>query len=75
VLFLPKVYVVCSKCLRLFDKKKLIDEKGRLECPYCGNTKFVDSFGGAILILDPEKSIIAKKINKSEKGIFALGLE
>lgn len=70
-----RAYVVCTKCLRVFDKKKLLDEKGRLECPYCGGTRFTESFGGAVLILDPDKSTIAKKINKSEKGIFALSLE
>lgn len=70
-----KIYVVCTGCLRVFDKKKLLEEKGRLECPYCGGTRFADSFSGVILILDPNKSVIAKKINKSEKGIFALSLE
>ena len=72
---LAKAYIVCTKCMRVFNRKRLLETRGKLECPYCGNTRFSESFGNVILVLDPERSAIAKKLNKTERGIFALSLE
>jgi len=66
---------VCTRCKRVFSRKKLVEQMGTLKCPYCGGTKFSEDFGNVVLILDPEKSVVAKKINKNEKGIFALSVE
>ena len=68
-------YIACVKCMRIFNRKRLIEQMGRLECPYCGSTRFTESFSGVIMILEPEESMIAKKVNKNEKGIFALSIE
>jgi len=70
-------YIVCTKCMRVFNKKRLMEQQQgrRLVCPYCGNTNFSDNFGNIIAIFDPEKSAIAKKLNKNERGIFALTVE
>jgi len=68
-------YIVCTKCLRVFNRKRLIEQMGKLECPYCGNNRFTESFSNVILVLDPTKSILAKKLNKNEQGIFALSIE
>ncbi len=70
-----KAYIVCTRCMRIFNRKSLLEKMGRLECPYCGNTRFTENFGDVIMILNPEKSVLAKKVNKNEKGIFALNIE
>ena len=53
----------CRKC------KLLI--KGS-ECPVCKNTNLTDSWQGRINVLDPDKSEIAKKINITAKGEYAI---
>ena len=42
------------------------------ECPICKSTDLTTSWKGRIIILDPEKSEIAKKLNIREKGNFAI---
>ena len=42
------------------------------KCPKCGSKESSDSFKGRIVILNPEKSEIAEKINIKEKGNFAI---
>ena len=42
------------------------------KCPNCGSKEYVESFKGRIVILNPEKSEIAQKINLKEKGNFAI---
>lgn len=44
------------------------------ECPNCGGTAFTTFWRGYVVILDPEKSEIAKKMGISKKGKFALRL-
>ena len=41
-------------------------------CPKCGAKEKTEGFKGKIIVLNPEKSEIAKKINIHEKGEFAI---
>ena len=61
------MYKACLRCHRLVPKDVQV-------CPYCGSKEFTTKFKGAIFILDPEKSRLAKIVNKSEQGIYALRL-
>ena len=42
------------------------------KCPKCGAKESTDSFKGRIVVRDPEKSEIAKKLNLKGKGNFAI---
>lgn len=53
----------CKICNRVFEGEK---------CPHCGSKEFTESFKGRIVMFDPEKSEIAKKLNIKEKGNFAI---
>lgn len=43
-------------------------------CPNCGKKEFTDSFKGRVEVIDPEKSEIAKRLNITKKGIYAIKL-
>jgi len=53
----------CKKCLAITEEEK---------CPFCGSSEFSENFKGRIIVLDPEHSEIAKKLNITKKGIFAI---
>jgi len=53
----------CKVCNRIFEGDK---------CPKCGSKEFTDSFKGKTIILNPEKSEVAKKLNIKEKGTYAI---
>jgi DNA-directed RNA polymerase subunit E" len=42
------------------------------KCPKCGSKESTDSFKGRIMVLDNEKSEIAKKLNIKGKGNYAI---
>ena len=42
------------------------------KCPQCGSKELTDSFKGRAVILNPEKSEVAQKLNIKEKGNFAI---
>lgn len=54
----------CKICKTIFE----VGEK----CPNCGSKEYTENFKGRIVVLDPEKSEIAKEINIKEKGNFAI---
>ena len=54
----------CKICNTIYDD----DSK----CPKCGSKESTDSFKGRAVIINPEKSEIAKKLNIKEKGNFAI---
>ena len=60
--------MVKSKACRICNS---IYETGE-KCPKCGAKESTDAFKGRIVILEPEKSEIAQKINLKEKGNFAI---
>jgi DNA-directed RNA polymerase subunit E" len=41
-------------------------------CPNCGSEDVSPDWKGFVVILDPEKSEIARRLNIKEKGKFAL---
>jgi len=53
----------CRNCNKIFEGEK---------CPKCNSDNFTDSFKGRIVLLNPEKSEVAEKLNLKEKGNFAL---
>ena len=42
------------------------------KCPKCGSKESTEGFKGKIVVLDPEKSEIAKRLNLKDKGNFAI---
>jgi len=54
---------VCMKC-KLF----VIGDT----CPICGGNNFTTTYFGRVSILNPEKSLIAKKVEIDQKGEYAL---
>jgi DNA-directed RNA polymerase subunit E" len=55
----------CKLCSTIF-------EEGGEKCPNCGSKEITETFKGRAVILNPEKSEIAGKLNKKEKGNFAI---
>jgi len=50
----------------------IITEKNENRCPNCNSTDLSDDHSGVVIIIDPEKSEIAKKLNVSKPGQYAL---
>jgi DNA-directed RNA polymerase subunit E" len=53
----------CKNCGRIYEGEK---------CPNCGSKESTESFKGRIIVSNPEKSEIAKKLKINEKGSFAI---
>jgi len=53
----------CSTC-RLITKENI--------CPKCKTSSLSDDFSGLVIVFDPEGSAIAKAMNITEKGRYAL---
>jgi DNA-directed RNA polymerase subunit E" len=53
----------CKKCKILTDKKK---------CPICGSTELSKKFSGSVIIIDPEESEMAEKIEATIKGKYVV---
>jgi DNA-directed RNA polymerase subunit E" len=45
---------------------------GEDKCPNCGSKELIEGFKGRIVVLRPEHSEIAKKINLETPGEFAI---
>ncbi|MGB9748797.1 MAG: transcription elongation factor subunit Spt4 [Candidatus Woesearchaeota archaeon] len=54
---------VCKKCRIFFEKER---------CPVCNGTDFSTNWQGKIVVIDPSKSEIAKKLNFNNKGEYAI---
>ena len=54
---------VCRECKMFVEKDK---------CPNDNNTKFTDNWKGRIIIIDANKSEIAKKVGITVKGEYAI---
>ncbi len=55
---------VCREC-------KFIVESAD-KCPKCGSTELTDRFSGMLIVLDAEKSEVAKVANVNSVGRYAL---
>ncbi|MBS3094521.1 hypothetical protein J4474_02550 [Candidatus Pacearchaeota archaeon] len=53
----------CKICNKIYTGDK---------CPKCDSKESTDNFKGRIVLLDPEKSEVAKKLNLNSKGNFAI---
>ena len=53
----------CRLCNTIYEGDK---------CPKCDSKDSTESFKGKIVVLNPEKSEVAKKINLKSKGTFAI---
>ncbi|RLI30456.1 MAG: hypothetical protein DRO46_00390 [Candidatus Hecatellales archaeon] len=53
----------CTQCKTLFYGSV---------CPTCKSTSFSEDFSGLLIILDPEKSQIARKVGIKTPGRYAL---
>jgi len=53
----------CKICKKIYEGNK---------CPKCDSKESTDSFKGRIVVLNAEKSEIAKKLNIKSKGNFAI---
>lgn len=54
----------CKICKKIYDSGDA--------CPNCGSKESTDSFKGRIIVIDPEKSELAKKLNIKGKGSYAV---
>ena len=41
-------------------------------CPVCKSTEFSDDYSGLLVVLKPENSLLAEKLNTTETGVYAL---
>ena len=53
----------CKLCNTIYEGDK---------CPKCNSKEHSESFKGRIVVINEEKSEIAKKINLKDKGNFAI---
>lgn len=53
----------CKICNTIHEEDK---------CPKCESREFTENFKGRIVLLNPEKSEIAQKLNLKDKGNFAI---
>ncbi len=44
-------------------------------CPICGSTKFTTKWSGYVIIINAEKSELAKKLGIKVNGVYALNVE
>jgi DNA-directed RNA polymerase subunit E" len=56
----------CKKCGYVLEDSTIE------ECPICQNKKFTTFWKGSVIVNDPENSDVAKKLNITQKGRFAL---
>ena len=54
----------CKSCNTIFETGD--------KCPNCGSKEITDNFKGRMVLLNPEKSEIAKHLDLKEKGNFAI---
>ncbi len=60
-----KIFKACRRC-------KALVERDAIECPICGSRDFTDEWEGMVIIIDPEKSEIAKALGISKPGRYAI---
>ena len=64
-----KNFKACINCKSVFDKFYTPDNK----CKKCGG-KLTQRFRGLVGIVNPEKSKVAKFLNITEQGMYAISL-
>ena len=54
----------CKVCNQIYDSEE--------KCPRCESKESTESFKGRMVLINPEKSEIALKLNLKNKGNFAI---
>ena len=57
----------CRNCKALVDT-------GAEKCPVCGSTAFTKLWRGYVIVIDPAGSEVAKKMNVTVPGMYAIRL-
>jgi len=60
-------FKACIKC-------KLLVPFNVEECPNCGSLEFSEDWEGVVIVVDPEKSHLAKRLGISKPGRYAVKL-
>jgi len=60
-----KPFKACLKC-------KALVRPDETKCPVCGSTEFTFEWSGMVIVLDPEKSKVAKFLDIKKPGRYAL---
>ena len=55
--------IACKICNTIHESEK---------CPKCDSKESTESFKGRIIVINPEKSEIAQKLNLKDKGNLAI---
>ncbi len=58
-------FKACRRC-------KSLVPRDATRCPVCGSTDLSEDWEGAIIVLDPEKSRLAKSLGFDKPGRYAL---
>lgn len=58
-------FKACRKC-------KFLVPREATRCPACGSTDLSEDWEGAVVIIDPEKSEVAKRLGFTQPGRYAL---
>ena len=53
----------CKICKKIYEGEK---------CPRCESKESTEGFKGRVVVVNPEKSEIAQKLNIKDKGNFAI---
>ncbi|MFH1431320.1 MAG: transcription elongation factor subunit Spt4 [Nanoarchaeota archaeon] len=53
----------CKNCAAIYEGDK---------CPQCGSQEYTEEIKGKMVILDSEKSEIAKKVKITKKGTYTI---
>jgi DNA-directed RNA polymerase subunit E" len=48
-----------------------VDKKVEI-CPVCGSREFTEEWEGAIIVIDPAKSVVAKELGLGGPGRYAI---
>ncbi len=60
-----KPFKACRRCKALVDKNAEV-------CPFCGSRDLSDDWEGVIIVIDPEKSEVAKELGITKPGRYAV---
>ena len=55
---------ICKRC-KIFVEDQQV-------CPICKESNFSSGWQGRIMIIDPDKSFVAKQVNMLQKGEYAI---
>ena len=60
----------CGECFRILPEPD--DKKAPVNCPKCPNAPVTTDWQGFVIILNPHRSEVAKRLNVDVPGTYAL---